>query len=131
MAVDLDSLNKHLDSTFAALKLFHKIENDLGLAEARRIFAMCCATPTARQRADLKNTDLLALYDSMEEPNIQQLARLLAKANKTLPPEDRYGPRGSADSVILDKHIRRLVAKRAAKHRAYRALKAQKHPRPC
>jgi hypothetical protein len=54
MAVDLDSLNKHLDSTFAALKLFHKIENDLGLAEARRIFAMCCATPTARQRADLK-----------------------------------------------------------------------------
>jgi hypothetical protein len=109
---------------FAAAKLFHEMQGEIGLAEARRVFAMIGMPATAKQRAINKNMELLALYDTMmPKSNVQQLARQLAEKNKKLGREDRYGPRGSTDPLVLDKHIRRLIAKRKAKQRAYWASK--------
>jgi hypothetical protein len=102
---------------FAAAKLFHEILTALGEAKARRIFTSISFPRTPKQEAVLRNMELLINYDAMmPKPNIQKLARQLAEANKTLPVERRYGPRGSTDPVVLDKHIRRLVARRRAKH---------------
>jgi hypothetical protein len=111
---------------FAAAKLFHEMQGEIGLAEARRVFT-AIRTPTmatAKQRRIIKNMELLALYDTMmPESNVQQLARLVAEKNKKLAKEDRYGPRGSTDALVLDKHIRRLITKRKAKQSALWASK--------
>jgi hypothetical protein len=112
---------------FAASKLFHEIQTEIGLDGARRIFTMVVAPSTARQRAGWKNMELLALYDCMmPRSNVQMLARDLAEKNKKLPKENRYGPRGSTDPLALDKQIRRLIAKRTIKQRAYRSSRALK-----
>jgi hypothetical protein len=101
---------------FAATKLFHDMQAKIGLAEARHIFTSISLPRTPKQEAVLKNIELLALHDTMmPKPNIQELARRLAEANKALPIERRYGPRGSTDPLVLDKHIRRLIARRRAK----------------
>jgi hypothetical protein len=118
MGIDPDRLDKWLRSRFAAAKLFHEIWEEHGEAQARQIFAAVATPTTAKQRADIKNIELLSLYGSMAKPNVQLLARQLAEANKKRPREDRYGPRGSTDPLILDKHIRRLITKRKTKHRS-------------
>jgi hypothetical protein len=60
-----------------------------------------------------------SLYDTMmPRRNVQKLARQLAEANKKLAVKDRYGPRGSTDPLVLDKHIRRLIARRRVKRPA-------------
>jgi hypothetical protein len=89
-----------------AAKLFSKISKDLGAADARRIFTSISAPRTPKQEAVLRNMELLSHYDTMmPKPNVQKLARQFAEANKTLPVERRYGPRGSTDPLVLDKHI--------------------------
>src|SRR5690348_1551278 len=65
MAVDLDRLTKYLDCMFAARKLFHEIEKELGPAEAQHIFAKICTPQTAALLADIKNDELLEFYASM------------------------------------------------------------------
>jgi ABC-type antimicrobial peptide transport system ATPase subunit len=98
---------------YAAAKLFHEIWTDLGEANARRIFRLISGPRTPRQEAEFRNQELLDYYDTMmPKPNIQKLAGQLVEANKTLPVECRYGPRGTTDPLIMDKHIRRLVARR-------------------
>jgi hypothetical protein len=51
------------------------------------------------------------------KPNVQRLARELAKENETLPMQERHGPHGSTNQIVLDKHIRRLRDKRNARRR--------------
>jgi hypothetical protein len=108
---------------FAATRLFHEMQSEIGLAEARRVFTFIGSPTTAKQHRIIRNIELLALYDTMPEPNVQQLARLIADKNKTLGKQERYGPRGSTNFLVLDKHIRRLIAKRKAKQRALWASK--------
>jgi hypothetical protein len=100
----------------AASKLFHEIWTDLGEADARRIFTSIAGSKTPEQERMFRNEELLDRYDAMmPEPNIEKLARQFAEANKTLPVECRYGPRGTTDPFVMAKHIRRLVARRRAK----------------
>jgi hypothetical protein len=54
----------------------------------------------------------------MPKSNVQRLARDIADKNKKLPKGERYGPRGSTDPLILDRHIRRLISRRKSKLRA-------------
>ena len=97
----------------AAAKLFHKISKDLGAADARRIFTSISASRTPNQERVLRNSEMLIKHDAMmPKPNIAKLARQLAKANETLPVERRYGPRGTTEPFVMDKHIRRLLARR-------------------
>jgi hypothetical protein len=115
-----------IDWFSAAAKLFHEMQREIGLAEARRIFTEIGTPWTAKQRRIIKNMLLLARYDAMmPKSNVQQLARQLAEENKELGREDRYGPRGSTDQHVLEKQIRRLIAKRKTKQRAHWA---SKHP---
>ena len=97
---------------FAATKLFHEIQTDIGLEAAQRIFKEIAGPATPKQRAGWKNLQLITLYDCMAQPNVQQLARELAEKNRELPQEQRYGPTGSTNWEVLDKHIRRLIAHR-------------------
>jgi hypothetical protein len=114
--------NRLVESRFAAAELFHELWTRHGEAEARRIFAEIGRPSTAKMLAEIKNFKLLFLHDNMEpKPNVQKLARQLAKENEALPEEDRHGPRGTTDPQTLDKHIRRLIRERRAHHRAYRA----------
>jgi hypothetical protein len=96
----------------AALAFFCAIEKHVGLEEAYRIFSKFGTPPSDRKRALIKNLALLDLYDTMDKPNVQRLAWQLAAENKTLPPEERWGPRGTTSPVTLDKHIRRLLEER-------------------
>jgi hypothetical protein len=60
------------------------------------------------EAADLR----LALeYYSMPKPNRQRLATELARKNETLPPERRYGPRGSTSPMTMLKQINRVLRK--------------------
>jgi hypothetical protein len=104
----------------AASKLFHEIWTDLGEAEARRIFTSISGPRTPKQEGEFRNQELLAHYAAMmPNPNIQEMARQFAEANKTLPVGCRYGPRGTTDPFVMGKHIRRLVARRRAKQRGF------------
>jgi hypothetical protein len=100
---------------FSAAKLFHEMQTEIGPEDARRIFKEIAGPSTAKQRAGWKNMELVMLYDCMEQPNVQQLARELAEKNRNLPRELRHGPTGSTNPAILDKHIRRLLDRRASK----------------
>ena len=97
---------------WAATKLFQEMEKEIGLADARRIFKEIAGPPTAKQRAGWKNLQLITLYDCMKRPNVRRLARELAKENRNLPRKLRHGPTGSTNLLVLDKQIRRLVARR-------------------
>jgi hypothetical protein len=101
---------------FAAVRLFHDISIELGKTDARRIFKEIAGPATPKQRAGWKNLQLITLYDCMKQPNVQQLARELAEKNCELPQEQRYGPTGSTNWEILDKHIRRLIRHRRKLH---------------
>jgi len=97
----------------AAAKLFSEISKDLGAADAQRIFTSISVPRTPNQERVLRNAQLLTSLDAMmPKPNVGKLARQLAKANETLPVELRYGPRGTTDQLVMDKHIRRLRERR-------------------
>jgi hypothetical protein len=101
---------------FAATKLFHEMQTETGLEDARRIFKEIAGPATPKQRKGWKNMELVARYDCMAQPpNVLRLARELAKENRHLPRELRHGPTGSTDPKVLYKQIRRLVARRRAK----------------
>ena len=101
---------------WAAAKLFQEMEKEIGLADARRIFKEIAGPPTPKQRAGWKNMELVMRYDCMmTRPSVKRLARELAEENRNLPRELRHGPTGSTNPKVLDKHIRRLLAKRASK----------------
>lgn len=100
---------------YAAAKLFHEMQTEIGLEDARRIFIEIAGPPTAKQRAGWKNMELVMLYDCMERPNVQRLSRELAEKNRKLLRELRHGPTGSTNPATLDKQIRRLLGNRASK----------------
>ena len=101
---------------FAAAKLFHEVQTEIGLGDARRIFKEIAGPPTKKQRAGWKNMELVMRYDCMmTRPSVKRLARELAEENRNLPRELRHGPTGSTEPAILDKHIRRLLANRRSK----------------
>jgi hypothetical protein len=100
---------------FAAAKLFHEVQTEIGLGDARRIFKEIAGPPTKKQNAGWKNMELLSRYDCMARPSVRGLARELAEQNRNLPREQRHGPTGSTDPAMLDKQIRRLLAKRRSK----------------
>jgi len=97
---------------FAAAGLFHETQKEIGLGDARRIFKEIAGPATPKQRAGWKNMELVTLYDCMEQPNVQRLARELAEKNKNQPRERRYGPTGSTEPAVLDKQIRRVLRRR-------------------
>jgi hypothetical protein len=96
-----------------AQQLFTLITTRHGERTARRIFAMWGTPPTTRRLAMIKNFGLLGRLDLMEEPNVQRLARQIAKENEGLPRKDRRGP-GSTNPVALEKQIRRIRDLRTA-----------------
>jgi hypothetical protein len=106
---------KFNDWWFAAAKLFHEMQTEICLEDARRIFKEIAGPPTAKQRAGWKNMELVMRYDCMARPNVRQLAHELAEENRNLPRALRHGPTGSTDWTVLDKQIRRLLDKRASK----------------
>jgi hypothetical protein len=55
---------------------------------------------------------LAVAYYSMPQPNKQRLANDLAKKNETLPPERRYGPRGTTSPTTMLKQINRVLKKK-------------------
>jgi hypothetical protein len=89
-----------------AYQLFLLIREHHGNAEARRIFAMWGNPPTAKRLALIQNIGLLDRH-RMPKPNIQKLARQLAKENKALPRAKQRGA-GSTDPITLEKQIRRV-----------------------
>jgi hypothetical protein len=98
---------------YAASLLFCLIEKHHGLAAARSIFNMFGTPPSAARINHIKNLGLLDRYDMMKpKPNVQRLAKELAAENEKLSREERWGPRGTTDPLVLDKHIRRLIQKR-------------------
>jgi hypothetical protein len=90
-----------------AQQLFNLIATRHGENAARRIFSIWCKPPTKRHLAMLKNIGLLERLDIMERPNVQRLARQIAKENELLPRKDRRGP-GTTNPVALEKQIRRV-----------------------
>jgi hypothetical protein len=89
----------------AALRLYQEIEKDLGEKIARSIFKIWGTPPTPRKIARTKNFLLLLEYDDMKpKPNAKKLARSLAA--------NGGGPRGSRDPVVIERHLRRLIADR-------------------
>lgn len=104
----------------ATLELLLEIKKHHGLAEARRILTKFGSPLTKERLRKIRNWTLLDCLDMMKpEPNIQKLACEIAEKNKTLPPEERYGPRGSINPLTLDKHIRRLCAERDKHRRSF------------
>jgi hypothetical protein len=88
---------------YAAHRLFRAIMDDLGEAEARRIFLNQGAWSTPRKLADIKNDGVLIQYDMMKpEPNVQQLAFRLASENKKLPKKEQRGA-GSTNAFALER----------------------------
>jgi hypothetical protein len=96
-----------------AYQLFLLIREHHGDAEARRIFAMWGTPPTAKRLAMIENIGLLERLDLMPKPNVQKLARQLAKENKVLPRTKQRGA-GSTNPIALEKQIRRVRDMRKA-----------------
>ena len=114
----------------AASKLFHEIWTELGEAEARRIFVSIAGPMTPKQEGEFRNAVLLGHYNTMmPKPNIQKLARQLAEANKILPVEHRFGPRGTTSSFVMEKQIRRLVERQRKLIARRRKLVARRRKR--
>jgi hypothetical protein len=108
-----EGLDTITGAEYAALLLFGEIEKHLGKGEACRIFTKFGTPPSARRLNQIKNLTLLDMYDLMEpEPNVQRLAWKIATENRSLPPDKRFGPRGTTNPMTLDKHIRRLLSER-------------------
>jgi hypothetical protein len=104
-------MKERMDSEFAAAKLFNEIWTRHGEAEARRIFAGMCRSPTVKQLAESENLKLLFRYYQMEKPNVRELARTCAKENEALSREKQRGP-GSTSAFALEQQIRRLIKTR-------------------
>ena len=63
--VEFDKWLRRVDIENKAAKLFHEIWDEYGEAEARKIFVRIATPATAKVRAEIKNDELLWLYDSM------------------------------------------------------------------
>jgi hypothetical protein len=100
---------------WTTVELFQGIQKEIGLEDARRIFKEIAGPSTPKQKAGWKNAELVARFVCMAEPNVQRLARDLAEENRNLPRELRHGPTGSTNPAVLEKQIRRLLAKRKSK----------------
>jgi hypothetical protein len=93
---------------YLAYLLFMTIRAQHGDRIARRIFAKWGTPPTANQLNRIANMGLLDRLDMMEpKPNVQRLARELAKENKLLPRSKQRGA-GTTNPITLEKHIRRV-----------------------
>jgi hypothetical protein len=92
-----------LRSLFAEIKRLH------GSAEAEK---MLKDIVSPKQSQVFRNWEMLARLDRMApEPDHRQLARLLAKENETLPPDEKWG-NGSVEVASLRTHIVRWKNKR-------------------
>jgi hypothetical protein len=107
------SFSDTIDSVFgaerAAYTLFVQIKRYHGLQKARRILTKFGSPPTKRKQVMIANHRLLDRYDMMRpKPNIQRLARQLAKENESLPRNQQRGP-GAIDAHALEKQISRQL----------------------
>ena len=101
---------------YLAYELFQLIREHHGERQTRRIFAKWATPPTPQKLRLFSN---LALFDRLDlmkpKPNMQKLAREIAAENREKKPRERpKGPAGSINELALDRHIRRLCAKRKA-----------------
>ena len=102
-----------LNSTAWAKQVFQRISKLLGRAEAQRIFLALATPPSKAEAEELRNCELLQMYIVRGWP-IQKLAKHVAKINKTLPANERFGTRGGSDDEKImqdriDKQLRRLL----------------------
>ena|SRR5579872_2626232 len=100
--------------TKMAFLLFMMIYERHGDRAARQIFAKWGTPPSPGRIRQIKNLGLFDRLDLMKpEPNVSKLAREIAAENRALSPRMRpKGPTGSTDENTIDRHIRRLQAKR-------------------
>lgn len=80
-----------------------------GLDAAKRIFAELSKPMTTREKRAYEAWKLLHRYESMEKPNVRELARQLAKEHKNTSGK-RHGVTGISEDA-LDKLIRRTRKK--------------------
>ncbi len=100
--------------------LFWTIVVRIGMPEAKEIFGALAKPLSKEQQRAVQNSLLLDLYNSFAHTaqrhhaawSVQKMADWIAKANSLLPMEARIGPRGSTSPATVDKHLRRLLAKR-------------------
>jgi hypothetical protein len=95
-----------IDWFSAAAKLFHEMQREIGLAEARRIFTEIGTPWTAKQRRIIKNMLLLARYDAMMPKSKRAAACAPARRGEQRTRERRpvwaAGQHGSARSRKAD-----------------------------
>ena len=84
----------------------HRLESALG---SMRFWAASLGQDDISDR-EWKARAIFDICDDMGPGlNIRQLAQRLANENKTLPEEERWGPRGTTDWTVMDRYIRRLL----------------------
>jgi hypothetical protein len=91
--------------------LFEEIAKCHGQENARKLFKDIGSASKDRLRI-WRNWQVLDRLDRMEPRVPHKLARELAKENETLPPADRWGPRGSTKPEVQCRHIYRLIDQR-------------------
>ena len=95
---------------FRALVLFSEAKPKLGEQEAREIIR---SATSAKASLIAKKWRILQRFDAMEpERSPWKLACQLAEENETLPPADRWGPRGSINAETLEHYIHDAIKER-------------------
>ena len=103
-----------------AADLYSTIVMRIGMEEAKEIFGNLAKPLSKEQHRELQNTVLIDLYSHMLDIarrrnipwSVHEMARFVAQLNSLLPTDARMGPRGSTAHATLDKHLRRLLARR-------------------
>ncbi|MCK1707618.1 MULTISPECIES: hypothetical protein [unclassified Bradyrhizobium] len=95
-----------------AWKLFLLIKQHHSEKEAREIFFEWGKPPSKTRINELKNWALLQRYDSMEKPNVAELARQIVEENSHLAEDQQLTPRYRPTLPTVDKHLRNLLRER-------------------
>jgi hypothetical protein len=95
-----------------AWKLFLLIKQHHSEKEARRIFFEWGKPVSKNRTNELKNWVLLQRLDSMEKPNVAELARQIVEENSHLGDDQQLTPRYRPTLPTVDKHLRNLLRER-------------------
>jgi hypothetical protein len=104
---------------FAVDALYALVQRHHGRVTAQNLFG--AKVLTKRGRAGQKNFYLMVAYARMKKP-VDRVAAELAEDNKTLPPEERWGPTGSTSQSTMAKHLRREIKKMRADRQYFYAV---------
>jgi hypothetical protein len=85
------------------------VEHSAAMVHA--ILSAAMGSNPKRRLQELKNWELLLHYERSRAP-LKKFARFIARENKALGPLLRWGPSGSTNPEILERHIKRLKKKR-------------------